>query len=244
MVGITDEHVEWAVINRLKAMLDEPPKTEFNVTQSFALFSTVLLWTKNRAWVAGNKEAHQKWANQADQKAHDVREALRGTKIVDAPWLLSMVLPQIVLVDLDHKPPHGDRQINSDFVGMSAEAFFKWLRDALAHGDGRTIRPIHKRSKQDDKTLLAGFKIVFAEKRGSNRKLTLALYHADMTRIGASLADLFCKSLSGGDRNFEQAAGTASIEEAAHARQRTPGQPVLNRAGAGGRSRGRRMLVP
>jgi hypothetical protein len=32
MHGIADEHVEWAV---------EPPKTKFNGTQSFALFSTV-----------------------------------------------------------------------------------------------------------------------------------------------------------------------------------------------------------
>jgi hypothetical protein len=39
MGGIADEHVEWAVVNRLKAMRDEPPKTKFNVTQSFALFS-------------------------------------------------------------------------------------------------------------------------------------------------------------------------------------------------------------
>jgi hypothetical protein len=40
MSGIADEHVEWAVVNHLKAMLDEPPKTKFNVTQS-CLTSTV-----------------------------------------------------------------------------------------------------------------------------------------------------------------------------------------------------------
>jgi hypothetical protein len=49
MGGIADEQVEWTVVNRLKAMLDAPPKTKFNVTQSFALFSAILLWTKNRA---------------------------------------------------------------------------------------------------------------------------------------------------------------------------------------------------
>jgi hypothetical protein len=41
MGGIADEHVEWAVVNRPMAMLDEPPKTKFNVTQSLALFSTL-----------------------------------------------------------------------------------------------------------------------------------------------------------------------------------------------------------
>lgn len=215
MGGIADEHVEWAVVNRLKTMLDDPPKTKFNVTQSYALFSTILLWTKNRAWVAGKNGVRQNWSNQSDHKAHDAREELRGAKIVDEPWLLSRVLPQIVLADHDHEPPHGDRQINSDFVEMSAEAFFKWLRDATAHGDGRTIRPIHKLSKRCDKTLLAGFRIVFAEHQGSSRQLTLSLYHDDMRRFGANLAGLFCHSLSGGDRYFEQEAGTASIGEAA-----------------------------
>lgn len=36
-----------------------------------------------------------------------------------------------------------------------------------------------------------------------------------MKRIGTILADLFCHSLSRGDRYFEQEAGMASIEEAA-----------------------------
>lgn len=39
MGGIADDHVDWAVVNRLKAMFDDPPKTNFNVTQSFALVS-------------------------------------------------------------------------------------------------------------------------------------------------------------------------------------------------------------
>ena len=51
--------------------------------------------------------------------------------------------------------------------------------------------------------------------KGSKRNLTLSLYHADMTRIGAILADAFCKALSGGDRYFEQDAATATITEAA-----------------------------
>jgi hypothetical protein len=36
-----------------------------------------------------------------------------------------------------------------------------------------------------------------------------------MTRIGAVVADLFCKALSGGDEYFEREAGTATITEAA-----------------------------
>jgi hypothetical protein len=63
--------------------------------------------------------------------------------------------------------------------------------------------------------LLAGFQIVCSERKSSDRRLTLALYHDDMRRIGIISADLFCQSLSGGNRYFEQEVGTAGIDEAA-----------------------------
>lgn len=215
MGEIADKHVEWAVVNRLKAMLDEPPKTKFNVTQSFALFSTVLMWTKNRIWVAGNRGQRRAWKDLADHQAHDARELLRRTLIVEDPWCLSMAPPQIALIDHEKEPHRVAPQINADFAEMTAEVFFKWLRDALAHGDGRTIRPIHKPSARGNKTLLAGFQIVFAEANGSDRSLTLALYHADMRRVGAILADLFCQSLAGGDHYFEEDIATRIEEPAA-----------------------------
>jgi len=196
-------------------MLDEPPPTPFNVTQTFALFSSVLLWTKNRAWVAGNRGARGNWEDLADHRAHDVREAMRGALITDPPWRLSLAPPEITLVDREDELPPPDRRINLDFENMSQEAFFKWLRDALAHGDGRTIRPIHKRSARTKKTLLAGFRIEFAEAIGSQRKLTLSLFYDDMRRIGGQLADLFCQALSSNNRYFEQDAATQVEERAA-----------------------------
>tara|TARA_R110000868_G_scaffold11516_7_gene56433 strand:+ start:31861 stop:32520 length:660 start_codon:yes stop_codon:yes gene_type:complete len=213
MGGIADEHVEWAIVNRLKAMLDEPPQTPFNVTQTFALFSSVLLWTKNRAWVAGNLGQRGGWNNQADHLAHDVREAMRGKLITEDPWGLSLVAPRIDL-DRQEEGPKGERAtINSDFEATTAEDFFKWLRDALAHGDGRTIHPIHKPSVRTGNTLLAGFQVEFNAGRGAGRTLKLDLFHEDMRRIGIALADLFCSSLSDGDRYFEDEAGTARVLE-------------------------------
>jgi hypothetical protein len=111
--------------------------------------------------------------------------------------------------DLTHE------RINPDFEDMSAEQFSKWLRDALALGDGRTIRPIHRPSRTSDKTYLTGFKIVFPADKRSTKHLTLSLYHVDMVRIGSILADAFCKALIGGDRYFEEELGTAMIMEAA-----------------------------
>jgi hypothetical protein len=215
MGGIDDRHVEWAVVNRLKRMLDAPPRTRFNVTQSFALFNAILLWSKNRAWVAGKKEGRPAWFDAADHAAHDAREALRAASIFDAPWSLSKFAPRLERDDVSSPFDRPTERVNIDFEEMSAEQFIKWLRDALAHGDGRSIRPVHKQSRDGRKTFLAGFQITFEEERGSKRKLCLFLYHADMTRIGSILAHAFCSALSGGDRYFEQEIGTAKLVEAA-----------------------------
>jgi hypothetical protein len=214
MTEIADEHVEWAIVNRLKAMLDDPPQTAFNVTQTFAFFTSILLWTKNRAWVAGHHGQSKDWQDPADHQAHAAREALRCKMILEAPWQLSRMPPKIVLVDGGEKHSRQEGRINSDFENMTAEAFFKWLRDALAHGDGRTIRPIHKPSARKGKTVIAGFRIEFPAKKRSTETLSLSLYNEDMRRMGDILADLFCQALSGGNRYFEKDAA-AGIEERA-----------------------------
>ena len=89
MGGILDAHVEWAIVNRLRAMLDDPPETKFNVTQSFALFTSGLMWAKNRAWVAGHRRDRTHFDNDADKLAHDARLELGNQLICGDPWRLS-----------------------------------------------------------------------------------------------------------------------------------------------------------
>jgi len=210
MGGILDAHVEWAVVNRLKTMLDEPPKTKFNVTQSFALFTTVLLWAKNRAWVAGFERERTVFGDPTDRSAHDARRELRDQLICGDPWRLSRRTP------IFPAPfPLPEEDINSDFEAMTAEDFFEWLRNAVAHGDGRNIRAIHKLSRRGDRTLLAGFRVEGRESQRSPRRLVLSLYHADMRRIGALLADQFCRSMSGDNQYALQETGTSRVDEAA-----------------------------
>jgi hypothetical protein len=81
MGGIADDHVEWAVANRLKAMLDDLPKTPFNITQPFAHFTMILLWTKNRMWVAGNASERVEGSIPplASHKAHANGSAMRSS---------------------------------------------------------------------------------------------------------------------------------------------------------------------
>lgn len=200
MGGIHEEHVEWAVVNRLKAMLDQPPQTDFNVTLSFSLFSTILLWTKNRMWV-------QAIDGPADDQATAARVKLGETLIVEEPWNLSMQFP----------PNHAPGDVNADFAAIKASDFFKWLRDALAHGDGRTIRPLHWTSNEAGREWLGGFLLTFPETKGSDRILTLHLFKRDIQRLGQQLADLFCRHIANGDDyHFRDSATLRMLEEASH----------------------------
>lgn len=199
MGGIHEEHVEWAVINRLKAMIDEPPETPFNVTLGFSLFSTALLWSKNRMWL---READAE--SDADHSALAARTALGEARIVDPPWSLSRTFPQ----------HHGEGEVNGDFVEMPAWEFFKWLRDALAHGDGRFIRPLHWRSPDSGKEWLGGFRISFPVTREPGaRRLCVHLFKSDLQRLGSQLADLFCLHLAkDGDYGFSDEATRGLLE--------------------------------
>lgn len=198
MGGISEENVEWAVVNRLKAMLDHPPQTDFNVTLGFSLFSTILLWTKNRMWVLASD-------GPADDQATAARAKLGEALIIEAPWNLSMQFPS----------NHAPGEVNADFAAMKASAFFKWLRDALAHGDGRTIRPLHWTSNTTGTEWLGGFLVTFPEARGSDRILTLHLFKGDIHRMGQQLADLFCQHLANGDDyHFRDSATLRMLEEA------------------------------
>lgn len=203
MGGISDDEVEWAVVHRLKAMLDDPPKTEFNVTQTFAHFTAILIWTTQRIRAP-------RVLGPGDQAAQRALQNLQARAICDPPWSLSRQPPV-----LDNADILGDEHdVNANFAGMTVDQFTIWLRNALAHGDGRSISPIHKQSRRTSKEYLAGFRIAFNEERGAARILTLHLYHQDMIRIGKAMAENFCDELSRGDVHFGEEANAMIVEAA------------------------------
>jgi hypothetical protein len=95
---------------------------------------------------------------------------------------------------------------------MPVEDFVKWLRDAFGHGDGRTIRPLHKTGKRGGQTWLSGFRVKFNETRNSNRKLDLHFYESDMRRIGSLLADRFCMALAAAPTYYNEDVATRVVE--------------------------------
>ena len=64
MGAIAKEHAEWAVVDRLRQML-EAPQGEYLSTQSFALFSSIVCWVMQHTRI---KEGQI--ANEADKAAN------------------------------------------------------------------------------------------------------------------------------------------------------------------------------
>jgi hypothetical protein len=200
---------EWALMNRMKALLDQPKRTEYNVTQAVAVFSSILLWSQQRIRTQDPNDLLQ-------QPVANLLGGQRAGTIFDPPWSLSQFVPDRMAC------PHGGLAagvpVNQDFRGKTPFEFLVWLRDAFAHGDGRTIGPIHKLNRQGSIAYLGGIRIEFHEskpRRGQPAPpiLTCHLFKDDLLGIGRALADSFCEEIAGvGYQNRDSA--TAQFKDA------------------------------
>lgn len=207
-------HVEWAVIQRLGSMLNRPPGAEFDVTLSFALFSSIIAWVIQRVRVGNDEGGDTDQSIAMNKAARAMKAELSNTLIIDQPWHLQAVMRHpLVEVNANFELQHKSTKTNLGFTGMKALDFFIWLRDALAHGDARVVSPISQDDRDGGKSLI-GFKIEVGEKplpKNGLKKRRLYLYHADMKRLGVSLAAMFCRYLGGKESEFERLASTVRI---------------------------------
>ena len=81
MTEIRREHVEWAIVERLRRMLEAPRHPDFNVTETFALFSSVLCWVLQHVRIG--KDARQTFG---DDKASELAEELKRQLVHAEPW--------------------------------------------------------------------------------------------------------------------------------------------------------------
>lgn len=186
MTQITDDHVEWAVVDRLRLMLEEPPHKEFNVTQTYALFTGVLCWVMQRIRTG-------KIESDADRAAAGMFERLSAQSIGEPPWAIP-VAERIVRLDAHSIHVPAPR----NFEDHTAGRFLINLRDAVAHGDARNVLPFN--APAGSERLLAGFTFRCSERDKSNRgKIAwqgeITLLEDDMRRIGGHLAKLYCDAL-------------------------------------------------
>ena len=85
MTHLTNDHVEWAVVGRLRLMLEEPPHEQFNVTATYALFTTILCWIVQHIQIPTHKIK-----SPDDRIAHQLLEIFSEGAIADEPWRINV----------------------------------------------------------------------------------------------------------------------------------------------------------
>lgn len=152
-MGAIFRHAEEYETVRRLAEMLTTVKEDYKATESYALFTTIVCWVVQRA---RTPEANN---NAGDVQARAVGKALNDALVQDEPWHIKQ------------------------FHGMSALEFFILVRDAVAHGDARSVTPLNNGE------LLVGqtFRI---------KGQILDLRRADMRRLGCQLASVFCDTMA------------------------------------------------
>jgi hypothetical protein len=177
MAEITDEHLEWATVDRMRQLLADVDN-DFKVTHTYALFSSILCWVIQRARAAELAPA--------DRAARGLFEQLQGERATDARWRLR---PHRQLIEFEFMPISRLQAIDD----LPASTLLIAMRNAVAHGDSRTVSPINANGR------LVGieFKLNEYERpRGRLRRLLwrgrVRLHRAEMREIGDMLGQRFC----------------------------------------------------
>lgn len=204
MTEITKEHVEWAVVDRLKQMLENPSEN-FKATETYALFTSALCWVMQHMRIPEKEAQHDK-----DRAVRELWDLLKGTPVSAPPWTIQMPTSGTI----QRERPHGIVVPPSQgFADHNIARFLKNLRDAVAHGDARNVTPFNAHG------LLLGFTFSCSERehgRGVTWTGEITLLRSDMQRIGMELCRLYCNAVQHGSTRWHKdafEADAASIQE-------------------------------
>lgn len=168
---ITEDHLEWATVDRLRAMLASAHK-DYKVTHTYAIFAATLCWVMQRIRANGSEPN--------DLRARALHDELAAEKAIDVPWSLGT---------------EGNERHFANFIpgrrvqnisDLSVLDLLIALRNAVAHGDSRTVRPFN----HEGWLVGQSFKI-----SGQGWSGEVKLNRADMRHIGEILATRFRSAL-------------------------------------------------
>ena len=175
---IRDEHVDWAVISRLRDMLRDSTNAEFDITQAYAFFSTIILWTTQRMRTQSDD-------GPGDEAARRFHERMQKQ---DFGQFQMRREPHHSIDGLPAPEPIAGAKVSEIMIA---------IRTGLAHGDGRTVKPLHRKSPTG-KVTLVGFHIPWGV------HATIILTGPMMVRFGTWLADEFILALRGDEDRSPQ----------------------------------------
>ena len=126
---IQKEHIEWAVVDRLRTMLEQTSQDDFDVTHAFALFSAICGWVRQRV---GASASDSEWPSGLDDLSKPVTSQTWG-------------LPNKAAYGRDCVNLFaGGGKVEIELPNCSAWEFVVWVRNAMAHADDRSVQPIHE----------------------------------------------------------------------------------------------------
>jgi hypothetical protein len=196
---ITDEHLEWATVDRLREML-AAVNEDYKVTNTYALFTAILCWVAQRIRAQGD--------GPIDVRARALYDEIARERAVDPPWGLTAEGEHPQLLDFNFT----ERSEVQNVAEVPMSDLLIALRNAVAHGDARKILPINHNG------WLVGQRFLVSATEGRRLLWTgrVDLRRAEMRRISATLAERFCAALAHARPRFADEARMVHEEMAQH----------------------------
>lgn len=182
MVEIRSEDFEWAAIYRMGKMLQNP-HPDFKTTQTYSNFSAILCWTVQRIRTspisAGtNLDAQRTRPDDPNFPIFDaIQLEMHGKGIEEFFGALPNATGSLnTLHTLDNQGQN-----------ITALAFAISLRNAVAHGDGRNVKPVNRPGQ------LVGFEFVMKNPSGfSEWSCETQLNRTALAQIAGKMVEVFC----------------------------------------------------
>jgi hypothetical protein len=177
---INECHMEWATVERMRAMLSSV-RRDYEITQTYTLFTGILCWTIERI------RSHDD-ASVVVARLRSLKIELEDTAIRD--YVGGLHSQRLVSV-----PAYNDF---SGFTRLGegqdkALSVLVALRNAVAHGDARSVRPINEKGR------LMGYELTWGNKKDPSKDPTVSvrLNRIGMVAIADQIAQDFCRAVIG-----------------------------------------------
>ncbi len=177
MTEITDRHVEWATVSRMREMLPSV-RRDYEITQTFTLFTGILCWTIQRI----------RWRQDATEIAKsmsELRERLESIPFSEfAPRLRPRPAPARSPDDI---PVNDLSAFNHTGKHNDALSVLVSLRNSVAHGDARRVSPLNKDGR------LIGYRLE-CQSESRDWVVPVSLNATGMSIIAGELARQYCEA--------------------------------------------------
>ena len=182
MGEIRSQDFEWAAIDRMGKMLRQPHPS-FQTTHTYSSFASILCWTVQRirtSPILPGKPNYQRVTPEGDD-SFDIFDAIQIELNVSSVEEFFGLLP------------NASGRLNSlllqseDGYEISALSFVIALRNSVAHGDGRSVKPVNRPGQ------LVGFEFQLANpKFFPSWSCNTQLNRSAMAQIAGKMVDAFC----------------------------------------------------